>query len=475
MFKSIKNTIYSREILKAIFVLAWPTVLEQALQTGIQYINTAMVGSISAQASAAVGLTTSTVWLMINAFAAVGMGVLSVVAKAIGAKDFEKAKVAFTQSVILALVSGLVIGAIALGISPFLPGWLGASEEIQRDAFLYFSITSIPTVFRAAAIIFGAVLRASGNTKTPMQVTTLTIICNIILNYLLINPSHLLTIGPISITVWGAGLGVLGSAIAAAVCFAVNGILMFVVFCRSPYCTIRHTKIRLDKPVMGECLRIGFPIAAQRAVMSLGYVVFTALITKLGTIAIATHSIAIIAEQAFYIPGLGMQTAAATLAGNAVGERNAEKFRNVSLMINFITMFVMAILSILLFIFPDMIMSIFTKDAQVIAGGAVILRIVAVSEPFFAVAVIMEGIFNGIGNVKVTFFISVFSMWGIRILSTFLCVTLFGLGLNAVWICMVADNTARCILLSARFFRRNWNSYIDNIHGCNNMESCLKE
>lgn len=472
MFKSVKKLIYDRTMLKAILILAWPTVLEQALQTGIQYINTAMVGSIGAQASAAIGLTTSVVWLMISTFSALGMGVLSVVAKAAGAKDFEKTKAAYTQSIILTLISGLIMSAIALGISPFLPGWLGAGEEIKKDAFLYFSITSIPMIFRAGAIIFGSVLRATGNTKTPMQVTSLTIICNIILNYLLINPSHELFIGPVSITIWGAGLGVLGSAIAASICFALNGILMFVAFCKSPYFSIRHTKIRLDKPVMGECLRIGLPITAQRVIICLGFVVFTALITKLGTIAIATHSIAIIAEEAFYIPGFGMQAAAATLAGNAVGEKNAQKLRHISLIINLMAMFVMTMLSVLLFIFPDTVMSFFTKDAQVISGGASILRIVAVSEPLFAVAIIMEGVFAGIGDVKAPFFIAVLSMWGIRILATFLCVTYFGLGLNAVWICMVGDNTVRCILLSIRFFKRNWNSYIDNISSCSDINSC---
>lgn len=463
----MKSLVYDKEILRVIWVLAWPTVLEEALNTGVQYIDTAMVGRIGVQATAAVGLTASAVWLLTGSFTAIGVGVLSCIAKAIGAEDYEKAKTACTQSVILTLVCGIIIGAIALGISPFLPGWLGAKPDVERDAFLYFFITSIPMVFRAAASIFGAALRATGNTKTPMQVTTLSIISKVVLNYFLINSTHAVSFGPISFTIWGAGLNLLGAAIASSICFFANGVLMFIALCRSPFFTIRCTKIRLCKPVMGECIRIGLPIAAQRTTIYFGHIIFTALVSRLGTIAIATHSIALIAEEAFYIPGYGMQAAAATLAGNAVGEKNAKKLRKVSITITLMAAFIITILSILLFIFPDTVMAIFTKDSQVIAGGSAILRIVAVSEPLFAVSIIMEGIFNGIGDVKTPFIISVFSMWSIRILFTYLCVVQFGLGLNAVWICMVGDNVTRCILLSSGFFRRNWQSHINS--------SCLKE
>lgn len=464
MKKAEKNLKYDKEMLKEILVLAWPTVIEQALNTGVQYISTAMVGRVGAHASAAVGLTLSTVWLMTGSFTALGMGVLSCISKAIGAKDYEKARIACTQAIIITLVSGFIIGAISLGISPFLPRWLGAKPDIERDAFLYFFIPSIPMVFRAASSILGAALRATGNTKTPMRVSTFTIVCNIILNYLLINSTQTLSFGSFSTTIWGAGLGVLGAAIASSICLFLNGLLMFLALCRSPYFSIQYTKIRICKPVMNECMRVGLPITAQRMMIHLGHVVFTALVSQLGTIAIATHTIAIAAEEAFYIPGYGMQAAAATLAGNAVGEKNAKKLRKVCLAITVIAIFLMTILSILLFIFPSTVMGFFTKDPEVIAGGAVILRIVAVSEPLFAVSIIMEGIFNGIGDVKAPFIISVLSMWMIRILFTYLCVIHLGLGLNAVWICMVADNVIRCILLLIRFFRRNWDSYINNLY-----------
>ena len=98
-------------------------------------------------------------------------------------------------------------------------------------------------------------------------------------------------------------------------------------------------------------------------------------------------------------------------------------------------------------------MRIFSPDAAVISLGARVLKIVAVSEPFFAVVIIMEGIFNGVGDTKVPFLFSLCTMWGVRILFTFLCVSFFQLGLEAVWLCMVADNLTRFFCMVVRYLR----------------------
>lgn len=101
-------------------------------------------------------------------------------------------------------------------------------------------------------------------------------------------------------------------------------------------------------------------------------------------------------------------------------------------------------------------MQIFTRDPQVIELGAKVLRLVAVSEPFFAVVIIMEGIFNGVGDTKVPFFFSLFTIWGIRIPSTAILVLVFHQSLSAVWLCMIADNMVRFICVIVRYKRGRW-------------------
>ena len=120
-------------MLRSLFLLAGPTVIEQALQTVVQYADTAMVGQIGAQASAAVGLTITVTWLVNSPLFAMGVGVLALIAKSIGENDLEKARAASSQAVWIALALGLVMGAATLAASPFLPGWMGADPSLHRE------------------------------------------------------------------------------------------------------------------------------------------------------------------------------------------------------------------------------------------------------------------------------------------------------------------------------------------------------
>lgn len=454
----MKEQIRSRRgEIRTIWTLAWPAIVEQALQTVVQYVDTGMVGRLGAKASAAVGLTVTITWTVNSLFYAMGTGILSCIAKAMGAEKPEKVHKAAVQAFLAMIVMGFAVGALCLLLSPFLPVWLGAKPEVLHDAFLYFVIVSIPMPFRASGIIFGSTLRATGDTRTPMAVNALINALNIVLNYLLIGGTRTVSLfGLTSFTVWGAGLGVSGAAIATAISQTLGGVLMFAAVRRSSYLSFKRREIRLDRAVMRECVGVAVPVAGQRLAVSLGEVVYVALVSRLGTVAIAAHSIAITAEQAFYVPGLGLNAAAATLAGNAVGEKDEQKLMRISETIMLMTAALMTVLSILLFLFPGAMMSIFTKDPEVIASGASVLRIVAVSEPLFGILIILEGVFNGIGDAKVPFVYAVFSMWGVRILSTAVCIFGFGLGLNAAWICMVADNVSRFGLLLFRFTRGNW-------------------
>lgn len=458
---NIRKTIYQRkEMIAIIFALAWPSIVEQALQTAVQYVSSAMVGRLGANASAAVGLTTTVNWL-INSFPfAMGVGVLSYISLCIGAKKLEKAKIAAIQAIIITAILGVIMEVATLAISPFLPKWLGASPEIQKNASLYFGIICIPMLFRVATIIFGSVLRSTGDTKTPMKINLIMNIINIILNFILIYGNGTLSIGSLKINTYGAGLGVVGSAIAAAIAYTISGILMFLALYKNNIVSPKGKKIKLDAGVMRRCIRVGFPVTIERTVTCLGQVVFSSLVTRLGTLAFAAHSIAITAEEAFYIPGYGMQSSASTLVGNALGEKNEKKLHHVSVTIIIMAVAVMTITGSILFLFPDKMMSLFIKDPTVIKSGSSVLRIVAVSEPMFGALIILEGIFNGIGDTKTPVFISITSMWGVRILSTFLCIYKFKLGLKAVWLCMIADNTFRFTLLLIRFLSGAWKKKI---------------
>ena len=456
MFQHIRTTLKDRAMMRTILMLAWPTMLEEALQCIVTYADTAQVGVMGANASAAIGLTTTVTWMTFYPMYAAGMSVTSAISIALGAKDTQRAKKAASQAVLLVLILGLALMAITLAVSPALPRWLGGAQEIRQDATVYFALICSPMLFRAASIIMGSALRATGNTKTPMLISTLMNAINILLNFLFISPTRPINILGHTFTVWGAGWGVAGAGIASAISLVIGGTLMTVAAWRSPVLGLRVKTVRYDRDVMGQCVRVGIPIAGERVLFSFGQVIFTAITARLGTVAMAAHSIALAAEQAFYIPGYGMQTAAATLAGYSAGEKSEQHLMQYSSTIMFIATVLMTVLSTALFLFAEPIMSIFTPDRQVVELGGLALRIVAVSEPFFAVLVILEGIFSGLGDTKAPLVFSLISMWGVRITSTWLCVTVFHFGLGAVWACMAIDNMTRFTMMMVRFIRGKW-------------------
>lgn len=442
--------------LKLLWSLALPTVIEQLLMTVVQYVDTAMVGRLGAQASAAVGVTSTMVWLSNAPLYAMGVGVLANIARASGQKDQEWVNKSGAQGALLVGIVGLLEGVLMCAISPVIPRVLGAEAAIQSEASRYYLIVSLPMIFRGAIIIFGAGLRAVKEVKLPMWINIWTNVINIILNFFFIYKSREIMIGKMALSLPGMGLGVTGAGIATAVSFVFGGVMMTVVYFRNPLLGLKENKLRFDKKAMYSCVKIAIPVGLERVFVSLGHVIFTGFVASLGTVCLAAHTIALTAEQAFYIPGYGMQAAVSTMIGNALGERNEKRVRSISRLSFYCALFIMTIGGVILFVGARGMMQIFTSDQQVVELGSRVLRLVAISEPAFAIVIISEGIFNGAGYTKIPFINSVFSMWGVRLLFSFICVFILKAGLEVVWLCMIADTFCRCLGSVVVYRRGRW-------------------
>ena len=440
-----------------ILALAWPTMLEQLMQTVVQYIDTAMVGSLGTQATAAVGATSTVNWLIGSTISAISVGFLSYIARAFGAKDKEVAKCAAAQAVLVVVIVGALVTIITLSLSGMIPIWMQVDESIQAMASQYFFIIYMPMLFRTASIIFGTLLRAAGDTKTPMKIGVLVNLTNVVLNFLLIYQTRELSILGITFIMPGAGLGVIGAAIASAIAFTVGGICITIVLWRHPLVSPRGKSFRPDMKILKPCLTVAFPNMLQRFGTSLGYVFFASMINSIGEVATAAHTIANTVESAFYIPGYGMQTAAATLAGNAYGANDKKRMDDLGAMFIPIEIVLMIFSGGVLFLFAPDLMRIFSTSEDVIGLGTTVLRMVAVSEPFYGFSIIIEGMLQGVGKTKEPFVYNIIGMWMIRIVGTFICTQLLGFGLVAAWACMILHNLLLFVLFFICYLRKTWN------------------
>mgnify|MGYP002514569358 CR=1 FL=1 len=204
-------------------------------------------------------------------------------------------------------------------------------------------------------------------------------------------------------------------------------------------------------------LAFGSPAAGEQISYTLSKLVVMAMINSLGEVATAAHTIANTVESAFYIPGYGMQTAAATLAGNAYGAKDKKRMNELADMFLPIEICLMIFSGGLLFVSAPALVGLFSDSAPVIGLGVTVLRMVALSEPFYGVAIIIEGMMLGVGKTKQPFIYNIIGMWGIRIVGTFICTQLFSMGLVAAWACMIAHNMLLFVLFLVDYIRGSWN------------------
>lgn len=451
------NTKKNHAIHYMILSLAWPTMLEQLSQTAVQYIDTAMVGALGTQATAAVGSTTTVNWLIFSTISALSVGFLSFIAQACGANDKPKAKRAVSQAVLVVLTVGIFFTILTLSLSNKVPVWMHVDNNIQNLAAKYFFILYLPMLPRTANVIFGTILRAAGDTKTPMKIGLITNIINIVLNFLLIYQTHTISFLVFNITIPGAGLGVLGAAFASAAAYTVGGISITIILWKHPVVSPYGQGFVLDMNILRTCMKTAFPNMLQRFGTSLGYVFFASMINSLGEISTAAHTIANTVESAFYIPGYGMQTAAATLIGNAYGARDSKRMKDLSKVFISIETILMMISGAILFTTAPLLMRLFSSDDVVISLGATVLRMVAVSEPFYGFSIIIEGFMMGVGKTKSPFIFNIAGMWCIRILGTFICTQILSMGLISSWACMIAHNLLLFTLFLIIYMNEMWN------------------
>ncbi len=442
-----------REVLLMLLTLAWPTILENLLETILQYVDTAMVGHLGAQATATVSLTSTYTWLIQSVIGALGVGFLSYIARAVGERNQDKIRKASRLAMIVAFLAGGILMVITLWMAPHVPVWMGAEKAIHADATRYFIFINLPMIFRASTIVFGSAIRATGDTKTPMVVNVWVNVFNIGLNYLFI---------------YVLGQGAVGAGIATMVSYTIGGICMTLVFLhnqrldvlgKGASCLGATGVAQRDgilpvttRQVLAAVLAISIPVVMTRLASCLGHVVFTSFVSSMDTITYAAHAIAITAEEIFYIPGYGMMAATSTLIGHAIGEKNKQKEKDVKIVSIALIFGLMCITGILLFVGAHGMMCIFTKDPQVIAIGTRLLRMVAFTEPVFGTSAVMEGIYNGMGRTRYPLVVELISMWGVRVVGTYLCVRVFGLGITAVWIMMICNNVLKAILLALGLF-----------------------
>ncbi len=439
-------------------LLSVPAVFAQLSSIIMQYIDASMVGRLGANDSASIGLISTTTWMFGGILGAVATGSSVQVAHLMGASKPAESRGIVRQSLVTMLCFSTALGLLGALISPHLPHWLRGNAEIVDNASAYFLIFSAGIPIFALSYLCSGLLRCAGNIKVPSMMNIMMCALDVIFNFLLIFPTHHLSVLGVGVTIPGAGLGVVGAALGSVAAETVTCI------CIMTYMVFRSKDLKLSLDAVGhwrptraylsKLVKIGLPIGVQHTVMTSANVIITALVAPLGSVALAANSFAITAESLCYMPGYGVADAATTLVGQSIGAGRRKLTKQFAYISVSLGVGVMTVMGILMYLAAPAMMGIMTNVPDIVTLGTQILRIEAWAEPGFAAAIVCYSVFVGAGDTLVPCGMNIVSMWGVRLtLSALLVGTM---GLTGVWTAMCLELCFRGLIFLVRLRSGKW-------------------
>ncbi len=273
-----------RQQIQLICTLSMPAILAQISSIVMQYIDAYMVGSLGAQASASIGLVSTSIWLFGGICGAVSSGFSIQAAHCIGAGDTERARSVMRQSFSAACLVSALLVVCGILIADQLPAWLGASPELHRGASQYFTVfvCAIPVV--QINRLAGGMLQSSGNMRTPGMLNIMMCMLDVVFNGILIFPSREIMIAGMPVTIPGFGMGVVGAALGTALAQLVTATLMTgYLWFRSDLFRIRRGECwRPERSCICRALRLAMPIGLENVMMCGAMIATTRIVAPLG-------------------------------------------------------------------------------------------------------------------------------------------------------------------------------------------------
>jgi putative MATE family efflux protein len=443
--------------------LAMPVMVEELLHLLVGYTDWWLTGHYLEGPSykAAMGLMAYTMWLMPTLFATVAIGALALTSRFIGAGDRKGARQVTGQ----AMLMGIVVAALATLAAVLFGERFVAAMQLKEDAaplavaYLWILIPAIPAIMVEQVTI--ACLRGAGDTVSGLFAKTIVNAVNLVLSVALV-------------TGWGPfpDLGFRGLAIGTACGHAVGALILLAILTRGRAgLQLRLPRMRPDVVLMRRLLRIGIPGGIDALFIIACHLTYAAIINATGTLDAAAHGLGVQIEALAFLPGSAFHVAAATMAGQYLGAGDEPRAVRGVVMACVVGGGIMTSAGLAFFFGGEFLTSFFTGTTETETAQLTtrLLKIVAVSEPFLAVAMVLTGALRGSGDTRWPLLITLIGLVGVRIPFacllawdeiaiplTSLTITGYGLGVVGAWYAMVADVVLRSLLVTYRFFHGGW-------------------
>lgn len=427
--------------------LSWPAVVENLLFTMVFIADTLITGWLRDERMLAAAALGGLLMFLMNApFIAYAAAANSIVSRSWGEHDFLTARrcAGITVGLSIALAALLCFAAW-----PFAAGvvrLLGADAQVAPIGARYLRILLLSGFCAYPMMVSNAVIRGTGNTRTPMLIAGLmngtNVLFSVIFAFGWLGFPQMGVYGVAWGTVLARGVGFLCSA---GFLIHSRGVGVLPVFL-----------VSLERKMQGRLWRLAWPILTERLCNSVVYLTFMRLVAGLGTTILAAHQITMQVESLAFMPAWAMGVATTTIVGQAIGARLEHIAEAAVRRMMLIAALLMGLLGSLFILFGPDIVRLFGATDAVVVQAAVAIRISAAELLFMAWTFIIMGALRGAGDTLSPLMVSIASTLIFRLGGTLLLAYGLDLGLPGVWIATAADWAVRSLGLGIFFIRGAW-------------------
>jgi len=429
--------------------LALPVLAEQLLIMLVVYSDALLTGHYFGEPElAAINLLNYVLWMTSSLWLLISIGSTALVARFVGAGDWDLARRVTNQSFVAGVVLAVVSTAAGMFFCDEAVRLLQLEDAAAERATLYLRIF-LPVLPASMIEVIGiACLRGAGDTISGLIVMIAVNVVNIAISW------------PLALGWFGAPeLGWSGLAIGTASGHLVGGLMMLIMLLRGRS-GLRLTWHSLlpELPVVRRICRIGIPGGADMLTVNGLQLWFVAIVNQLGDLAAAAHGIAIRIESLGYLPGIAFQVAATTLVGQYLGAGDHRRASRSVVMALLVGGGTITSAGFFFFTFSEQLVELFVNSQQsdVVETAAPLLRIVALGMPALAINMMLIGALRGAGDTLWPLLFTLVGYLGVRIPLAYLFAHTWGWGVSGAWYAMLADLYIRSLLIGYRFLHGGW-------------------
>ena len=437
----------TRDIYRRTLKMAVPATTETLLVGIMGMIDTIMVGTISAAAIAAVGITNQPRFIVLSIIVALNVGVTAIVARRKGEGDLVSARSSLKQAIVISFIFSLLVSTVASVFAYPLLSFAGASSDIIDDSVMFFRTTMVSIPLAALGMTIIAAQRGAGNTRISMWTNITANVIKVIFNFLLIG-GHL----------GFPRLGIRGAAIATIIGFSVAFIMsIYSVTGKSSELNIMSLKgWKFDKKTLGGIANVGSGALVEQLIMRFGFFMFVRVVAGLGTMALVIHQICmnIVMLSFGFAEGLGIASGA--LVGQNLGAKRSDMAMIYGKVCQRIGLTLSTVMSFVFIFGRRGLIRMFTSEEEIITTGSYLILILAVVTFAQISQFVISGALRGAGDSKYVAFVALVTIGLLRPGLAWVFAYPMGLGLIGIWFAFLVDQAIRLILNYARFATGKW-------------------